>query len=62
VLVACGGRVNPDLIPVRIGRGIVVMHTREEWERFWKGVERDIAHAADSRTPLAEEREDEEAA
>jgi hypothetical protein len=56
-----GGRVNPNLIPVRIGRGLVVMHTREEWERFWQGVERDIARAADSRTPLEKEQEKEPA-
>lgn len=41
-----------ELVPVRIGRGIIVMHTREEWERFWKGVDREIATAADSATPL----------
>jgi hypothetical protein len=53
--------MNPNLIPVRIGRGLVVLHTREEWERFWHGVERDIARAADSRTPLEEDQEEEPA-
>ena len=57
-LAAGGGRVNPNLIPVRIGRGLVVLHTREEWDRFWHGVDRDIARAADSRTPLEEEQEE----
>ena len=58
---AGGGRVNPDLVPVRIGRGLVVMHTREEWERFWQGVDSEIARAASSQTPLEEEQEEEPA-
>lgn len=50
-------RVKINLIPVRLANGVVVLHTREEWERFWQGVARDIARDADSRTPLRDERE-----
>jgi hypothetical protein len=33
------------LIPVRLGDGLVVMHTREEYERLMRGVDAPAAHA-----------------
>ena len=32
-----------DYIAVAIGRGIIVWHTHEEWERFLKGVDVEAA-------------------
>jgi hypothetical protein len=37
-----GSRRDTNLIPVR-HRGVVVMHTREEYERYWSGVDREAA-------------------
>jgi hypothetical protein len=37
--------VHADLIPVTIHGGLVVMHTAEEYERLWRGVDRDACHA-----------------
>jgi hypothetical protein len=33
------------VIPVRLGSGLVVMHTREEYERLLRGVDVPAAHA-----------------
>lgn len=35
-----------NLIPVEIGNGLVVLHTREEWLRLIRGVDLDAARKA----------------
>ena len=32
---------NPSLVAVPIGNGLVVWHTREEWDAFMRGVDRE---------------------
>jgi hypothetical protein len=43
------------LVPVRLGDGLVVMHTREEYERLMRGVDVPAAHAMSA--PITTEEE-----
>jgi hypothetical protein len=45
----------PDRIAVNVGRGLVVWHTREEWERFLRGVDVEASFAMTARLERDEE-------
>ena len=40
---------DPALVAVSIGNGLVVWHTRDEWDAFMRGVDREATGAMKSK-------------